>query len=144
MSVLTTFIIKKIQTWTEPKSGKDEPNRTVSSEPRVTDISVNRGNPNINWNELRRIKRIFPNTHFHNEIHNNYYWYCCNIEYRKMFSSFFVSEVCIAIVGALSKVLVFVRIGVKSKHRYISSDKTILNSSIFQIYCVEIYDDLIY
>ena len=25
MSVLTTFIIKKIQTWTEPISGKDEP-----------------------------------------------------------------------------------------------------------------------
>ena len=47
MSVLTTFIIKKIQTWTEPKSGKDEPNRTVSSEPRVTDISVNRGNPTV-------------------------------------------------------------------------------------------------
>ena len=25
MSVLTTFIVKKIQTWTESKSGKDEP-----------------------------------------------------------------------------------------------------------------------
>ena len=25
MSVLTTFIVKKMQTWTEPKSGEDEP-----------------------------------------------------------------------------------------------------------------------
>ena len=27
MSVLTTFRVKKTQTWTEPKSGKDEPKR---------------------------------------------------------------------------------------------------------------------
>ena len=43
MSVLTTFIVKKIQTWTEPKSGKDEPkpNREFwTREPRVTDISL--------------------------------------------------------------------------------------------------------
>ena len=46
MSVLTTFIIKKIQTWTEPKSGKDEPkpNREFWTAGN-RDISVNRGSP---------------------------------------------------------------------------------------------------
>ena len=43
MSVLTTFIVKKIQTWTEPESGKDEPK---PNRKRVTDILVNHGSPN--------------------------------------------------------------------------------------------------
>ena len=40
MSVSTTFIVKKIQIWTEPKSGKDEPK------------PVNRGSPS-NQDEIR-------------------------------------------------------------------------------------------
>ena len=40
------FIVKKIQTWTEPKSGKDEPkpNREFWTAGN-RDISVNRGSP---------------------------------------------------------------------------------------------------
>ena len=45
MSVLTTFIVKKIQTWTEPKSGKDEQNRTVSSESLVNKWTI------VYWND---------------------------------------------------------------------------------------------
>ena len=48
MSVLTTFIVKK-KFKSEPNRLNLETtnrNRTVSSEPRVTDISVNRGSPN--------------------------------------------------------------------------------------------------
>ena len=47
MSVLTTFIVKKVQTWTEPKSGKVEPKPNHESEPLLTDISVNRGSPSF-------------------------------------------------------------------------------------------------
>ena len=48
MSVLTTFIVKKIQTWTEPKTGKDEPkpNREFWTAGN-RDISVNRDSPTM-------------------------------------------------------------------------------------------------
>ena len=48
MSALTTFIDKKTQTWTEPKSGKDEPktNREFWTACNC-DISVNRGSPTL-------------------------------------------------------------------------------------------------
>ena len=43
MSVLTAFIVKKYKP--EPNRNLEKTNRTVSSEPRVTDFSVNRGSP---------------------------------------------------------------------------------------------------
>ena len=43
MSVLTTFIVKKNKA--EPNQNLEKTNRTVSSEPRVTDILINRGSP---------------------------------------------------------------------------------------------------
>ena len=46
MSVLTTFIVKKTQTWTEPKSGKDEPKLDCEFWTAGNrDTSVNRGSP---------------------------------------------------------------------------------------------------
>ena len=47
MSVLTTFIVKKYKPEPNRNLEKTNRNRTVSSEPWVTDISVNRGSPTI-------------------------------------------------------------------------------------------------
>ena len=46
-SVLTTFIVKKYKPEPNRNLKKTNRNRTVSSEPRVTDISVNRGSPTV-------------------------------------------------------------------------------------------------
>ena len=53
---LTTFIVKKKH---EPKSGKDEPKPNVSSEPRLTDISVNRGSPSKHGQSFNNTLHIF-------------------------------------------------------------------------------------
>ena len=47
MSVLITFIVKKHKPEPNRNLEKTNRNRTVSSEPRVTDISVNRGSPSL-------------------------------------------------------------------------------------------------
>ena len=47
MSVLTTFIVKKYKPEPNRNLEKTNRNRTASSEPRVTDISVNRGSPSV-------------------------------------------------------------------------------------------------
>ena len=53
MSALTTFVVKKHKPEPTRNLEKTNRNRTVSSEPRVTDISVNRGSPSTQSPEIQ-------------------------------------------------------------------------------------------
>ena len=82
MSVLTFIVHWKIQTWTEPNRnlGKTNRSRTVSSEPRVTNISVNRGSPRRNCCSLPAVTSSVIYYSTHTRVNVIYLFYSINIQ----------------------------------------------------------------